>query len=533
MIQKLLLFLFLSVGWAVGFVSLPLFAQSGIHIQADNILYEEKGGRIEAWGKVLVSWQDVIVRSERVIFFLPELELVVPASVEVSLAGNRVRGKSFYYSFARCEGWVKEAELFYKVSERGELLFRGQAIRYAHGEWRGENLLFTGCHRVLPLYSVRAKEVIILPEERLVIKNLGFYIREQKILEIPVYSLSLRGGQGGFSPDFGYQKGKGYYLQTRYEYLLGEHLLFSAQVELASLRGFSFSTDLSFFFPSWEVRVFRDFSEGREDTVGGYVHFQRGVVSLWGIILENECVTVDGKTVIISRSPQYVLSLQKKEDEGFSWEIHWSEGYFREQDLALWREDLYLGVGWEGDFFGTTAFFWNTALESGNTIPRFGGSIWWRKMITPVLDLRLAYRFLRAEESPFSFDPEEENMVSLEFLWGQEEGTSLHARVEYNLQTAQWDEVVVGLSLGNQEFSLGAEGIYSFPEGQWTDRRYFVRKKIEDCVELEASFWEPEQGFFLSLNLVGLDVGKRRIKNLFEEEEEEFSLFGVERNDLR
>lgn len=532
MIQKLLLFIFLSVGGAVSFISLPLFAQSGIHIQADNILYEEKRGKIEAWGRVSVAWQDVVVQSERVIFFLPELELVVPTIVEASLAGNRIRGTSFYYSFAHREGWVKEAELFYKVSEGGELLFRGKTIRYAHGEWRGENLLFTGCHHTPPLYSVRAKEVIILPEERLVIKNLGFYIREQKVLEIPVYSLSLRGGRGGFSPNFGYQRGKGCYLQARYEYPLDEHLLFSAQAELASLSGLSGSTDLSLFFPFWEVRIFGDFFEERENTVGGYVHFQKGIVSLWGIILKNECVTVDGKTVLFSRSPQYVLSLQEKKDEGLTWEVHWSKGYFREQDLALWREDLYLGVEWESGFFGTTAFFWNTALESGSTIPRFGGSVWWRKVITPVLDVKLAYRFLSAEESPFSFDPETENVISLEFLWGQEWGTSLHARGEYNLQTAQWDEAVIGLSLGNQEFSLGAEGIYSFSEKQWTNKRYFLRKRIEDCVELEASFEEPDHSFFLSLNIVGLDAGKRKIKTLFEKEKE-FSLFGVERDDFR
>jgi hypothetical protein len=59
-----------------------------------------------------------------------------------------------------------------------------------------------------------------------------------------------------------------------------------------------------------------------------------------------------------------------------------------------------------------------------------------------------------------------------------------------------------------------------------------VRKKIEDCVEVEASFWEPDQSFFLSLNLVGLDVGKKKPETLFEEKQE-FSIFEMRRNELR
>ncbi|MGC8778545.1 MAG: hypothetical protein ACP5Q4_07680, partial [Candidatus Caldatribacteriaceae bacterium] len=209
-----------------------------------------------------------------------------------------------------------------------------------------------------------------------------------------------------------------------------------------------------------------------------------------------------------------------------------SDGPFREGDLVLWREDLYLGARWRNGPWGLGAFFWDTLLESGDTIPRLGGSVWWEKEVTPTLDFKLSYRFLDTEESPFSFDPGRENRLSLEFMWGEEKGSFLHARGEYDFETSRWDTVTVGLGLGNRAFSLGAEGIYSFSEGEWTDRRYFVRKRIEDCVEVEASFWEPEQSFFLSLNLIGLDAGKKKPKTLFEEKEE-FSLFEVKRNDLQ
>lgn len=126
-------FLLFLLGWLMGF-AWPLFAENGIQIKAENILYEEQEGRIEAWGKVLVSWQGVNVQTERLVFLLSELELFVPVPLEATLNGNRVEGSAFYYSFARKEGWVEEAELFYRVGEEGELLFRGQTMRYSRGE---------------------------------------------------------------------------------------------------------------------------------------------------------------------------------------------------------------------------------------------------------------------------------------------------------------------------------------------------------------------------------------------------------------
>ncbi|MEN3185129.1 MAG: hypothetical protein ABDK94_03325 [Atribacterota bacterium] len=522
------IFFLFFLGWFISF-TLPLFAEDGIRIRAENILYGEKEGKIEAWGKVMVSWQEISVQTERALFFLPELELVVPVPVEASLGANRVRGSAFYYSFKRKEGWVKEAELFYKLGEQGELLFRGQKIQYAQGKWRGEHVLLTGCHRAPPLYSIRVKEVVVLPQERLVMEGLDLYIRNQKILEIPRYSVSLQGGGGGFSPDFGYERDKGYYLWGRYEYPFGDHCLFLAQAELATRQGFSWGVDFLFTVFPWEARIFGDFYRDKDDTMGGYVRFRSGVFSFWGIVVRNEHVEVDGTTVTFSRFPQYVLSLEEKREEGFSWEAHWSSGCFQEKDLTLWREDLYLGAQWQSDSWGAQAFFWHTAFESGESIPRLGGSVWWEKEISPTLDLKLSYRFLDTEQSPFSFDPKKENLVALELIWGNEKESFLHARGEYNLEDAQWEKMTLGLGLGNEEFSVGAEGIYSFQDEAWTGKRYFVRKKIEDCVEVEASFWEPEQSFFLSLNLSGLDAGKKKSKTLFEEGEG-CAFFEVKRN---
>ena len=83
------------------------------------------------------------------------------------------------------------------------------------------------------------------------------------------------------------------------------------------------------------------------------------------------------------------------------------------------------------------------------------------------------------------------------------------------------------MGLGSEDFSLGVEGVYSFELLEWKEEKYFLRKKIEDCVAVEVSWWEPEGSLFLSLNLSGLDTGKKT-EGLFDQKKE-FSPFELDR----
>jgi len=116
----------------------------------------------------------------------------------------------------------------------------------------------------------------------------------------------------------------------------------------------------------------------------------------------------------------------------------------------------------------------------------------------------------------------------LDSCWGDYEESFLRLQGDYNLNEGNWEELTAGIGLGNEDFSLGVEGVYSFELGEWKEERYFVRKRIEDCITLEASWYEPEGSLFLSLNLSGLDTEKKA-EGLFDEEEE-FNPFELKRD---
>jgi len=517
--EKLFLFFFLFL-----FCPSSLLAQEGIKIKADLVLYDQEREEVSASGNVKVEWHDIQVTTREITFFISTQELWVPYSLEATFGDNQVQGEQFYYSLLRDEGWVKKAELIYKIEEEGKLYFRGDKIEYLKGEWTGNNLLLTGCEKEPPLYSLRAKEVVIYPQDRLVLEGLSLYLREKKIVELPLYSRVLGEGESTFSPALGYSRKEGWYIGSYYDYLVTKDLLLKSRLNISSVQGVELSLDLIASLPQGEGRIFWDIYPGAIDTQGGYVHFEKNNLSLWALSVSNERVGEN----FVSRSPQLIVSYGETPDEGFNWKSTFSWGYFEEDEFSTWRKDLYLNAGWKGKEGGLEFFFWNIDLAGGQIIPGWGGKIWWGKEISSEWNLNLSYQFSEAQgESPFSFDPQDQRIFSLDSCWGDYRESFLRLRGDYDLDEGSWKELTAGLGLGDESLSLGVEGVYSFGLEEWKEERYFVRKKIEDCITLEASWYEPEGSLFLSLNLSGLDTGKKT-ESLFDEKEE-FSPFELER----
>ena len=517
------LFLFFSF---VLFCSSSLFAQEEIKIQADLVLYDQDRDKVSASGNVRVEWRDIQITTQEITFFISSQELWVPYSLEAIWGGNLLRGDEFYYSLLQDEGWVKKAELIYEVGENGKLYFRGDEIDYLKGKWTGNNLSVTGCEKEPPLYSLRAKEVVIYPQDRLVLEGLSFYFKDKKILELPLYSRVLGKKEATFSPTLGYNRKVGWYLSGYYDYPFTESLFLKSQLIVSSLQGTELSMDVVTSLSQGEGRIFWDIWPDAVDTWGGYAHFEKNKLSLWALSVNNE--RVDDS--LVSRSPQLVISYGENPEEGFNWGSTFSWGYFEENGFSTWREDLYLNAGWKGKGGGLELFFWNIDFSGGKIIPSWGGKIWWEKEIFSRWNLNLSYQFSEAQgESPFSFDPEDQSIFSLDSCWGDYEKSFLRLRGDYDLEEGDWEELTAGIGLGNSNLSLGVEGVYSFGLGEWKEERYFVRKKIEDCITVEASWYEPDNSLFLSLNLSGLDTGNKA-ETLFDEEEE-FNPFELNREE--
>ncbi|MCX6090781.1 MAG: hypothetical protein NTX88_10520, partial [Candidatus Atribacteria bacterium] len=287
------------------------------------------------------------------------------------------------------------------------------------------------------------------------------------VLQLPAYSRLLKGDGTSFTPQIGYQREKGLFIEGNYEYLFSSNFFFQATLYYATLQKIHLSTDFVMEYPYLEARLFIDFWQDESSTIGGYVHYEKDNFSLWALGTENERFNDH----IFSRSPQFIISYQSNnEKEGFFVETDLSAGNFSNDTHTTWREDVYFSTGYEKKDFGGKLFYHSINNTSLNDATAWGGKVWAEKDFSPQLNVGISYEYVQ----------------------------------------------------------VNGEGIYSMKDQSWQEKRYFVRKKLEDCIDLEASYWESSQTFFLSVNLAGFDK-KNRIESLFDEQEE-FDLFELKRN---
>ncbi len=432
-------------------------------------------------------------------------------SFSASFGEAKIEGEALYFSFTRLEGWMERAKLSYVLRGRGELLFRGRRLSYLQGTWKGNDILCTGCRKDPPLVSLRAKEITVLPEGKVVIEGLALYVRDWKVLEIPWYTRTLGQGGGNLLPALGFSRQTGWYTGFRYEYALTPDTLFLARYILTTQKGQELKTDFVFESTNFKGQIFWDTRFSGDDAFGVAAKLRSDTISLLFLSIHNERID----SHMLSRSPQLVASFTEHLTENTELSGQLSYGYFVTEELSGLRYDARLLLSFAKENFEVKAFGWMTFFE-GEYFNRIGIEAFWEKDLSPSFWTRLSWRFVEGDSSPFFCDPQPESLLSFEFLWGKEEASFLHLRGRYDLKVQDFRDWTVGIGLGNEDFSFGVEGVYSWSEKSFTEQRYFLRKNIEDCINVEVSFLEPEESFFVAVNFLGFDK-PRRAESLFDE----------------
>jgi len=511
--------------WFVLMMVVSADAKEGIRINAETLLYDDEKGEVQATGNVNLSWNDITFHTYQLTFLFNTSEAFAPGAIQARFGNYQINAEKMYYNFQTRSGWFESAELVYEMGEGGKLYFRGTKIEYQKGKWKGSDLLLTGCPRTPPLYSIRAEEVVIYPQDRVLISGLGFYIKDKRIIQIPAYSRLLNKAGASFVPTIGYQRKKGLYIEGSYEYLFSENFFFQANLYYSTLQKSRLSSDFVIQYPYLEARAFIDLWQHEKNTLGGYVHYQKNGLSLWMLGIENERFNNDE---VISRLPQFIASYRTESKNGFFFETDLSTGKFTQGDISSWRNDAYVNLGVEKENYGGEVFYHTINLTSLNDAVAWGGKVWAQKEFSSNFSASIAYQYTQVNgETYFFFDPKDTSLFTFDFTYGDLDQTYIRLRSEYDLNTGGFDDIITGIGLGTKELSVGMESIYSIPDQSWEERRYYIRKQLEECIDVEASYWESDQTFFLSVNLAGLDQ-KKHIQSLFDDEEE-FDLFELNR----
>ncbi|MEI6157296.1 MAG: DUF3769 domain-containing protein, partial [Atribacterota bacterium] len=430
-----------------------------VRINAENLVYDDDKGEVSASVHVNLAWGNISIVTEELRYLINTSEIFVPGTVQATFGKYRVTGEKMYYNFSTRNGWFQSAELVYEMGDGEKLFFRGKKMEISKEKWQGSDILMTGCPHDPPLYSIRAREVVIYPQDRVLINGLSLYIKDKKVLQLPAYSRLLKGDGTSFTPQIGYQREKGLFIEGNYEYLFSSNFFFQATLYYATLQKIHLSTDFVMEYPYLEARLFIDFWQDESSTIGGYVHYEKDNFSLWALGTENERFNDH----IFSRSPQFIISYQSNnEKEGFFVETVLSAGNFSNDTHTTWREDVYFSTGYEKKDFGGKLFYHSINNASLNDATAWGGKVWAEKDFSPQLNVGISYEYVQVNgETYFFFDPQNTNALTLNLLYGNPDETFLRLRSNYDLSSGNFTDFTTGIGVGSNQLSVGMEGIYS------------------------------------------------------------------------
>ena len=201
---------------------------------AGEIIYDYRHGQILATGGVIFTSPDLLLECNQLLLF-PETGLI-EASGDVILTREHsvLTGTYLQYNYISKTGLIRNA-----ASEIEQVYFKSQEIKLITDQDYQLELVdaaFTKCIHPQPHYQVKANNIQIYPNDRIVAQNVEFYWRRVKLLTLPVYVMKYSEDEGLDNaiplPNIGYNTADGLYLDYNYAYeykgLAGE-VLFSVE----------------------------------------------------------------------------------------------------------------------------------------------------------------------------------------------------------------------------------------------------------------------------------------------------------------
>lgn len=191
-----------------------------IIVEADQIVYDQTQQRIDAAGNVRIRYRGVIIRADRATIDLAAQRLQATGNVVVTdERGQTLRGQTLTYDFQ-----ARRAELSPAATTVNGVNLRGERVVAEPSRILGTAATFTTCDPDQPAYRVTAREVEVVPGDRLIARQASLWLGSVRLFTLPQLTVSLRTAEATARsfPTGGYSPGEGFWVQYAWETPVGE-----------------------------------------------------------------------------------------------------------------------------------------------------------------------------------------------------------------------------------------------------------------------------------------------------------------------
>ena len=206
--------------------------QMPFRITSDEFLdYDEESNFIYGRSRTRIWYRDIYLEADRVIYDVRLNEVQAYGNIIMTQGDDKYKAESLWYNLDTGRGHAFGASgrrkgIFIHGDPRetdvpgAELLGHDENRRPREAIFRNSSM--SSCDFPVPHYRIRAKEILLYPQDRVFFRHATLYIREIPVFYMPAYTRSL---DESFPWTFrvGYSSRVGGYLRIAYDYKHAEY----------------------------------------------------------------------------------------------------------------------------------------------------------------------------------------------------------------------------------------------------------------------------------------------------------------------
>jgi LPS-assembly protein len=190
-----------------------------IVVNGDNVEYFQEKKMVVGSGNVSITYKDIILTCDKITVYLDTRESIAEGNVKVTQQGAYFTGERMNYNFETKKGTVLQgyvnAKPFYgKANEVNKIENKDQ--------FKLDEGYVTTCDLDKPHYRVRAKQIMVYLNDKVVARHIVTYLGNVPVLYWPYYVQPLTDKKSHITVIPGTRKEWGYYALTSYRYYLGD-----------------------------------------------------------------------------------------------------------------------------------------------------------------------------------------------------------------------------------------------------------------------------------------------------------------------
>ncbi len=232
-----------------------------VSIKGDNVEYFDTLGKVVATGNVEAVYQDSKLTCDRATIYMQTKDAYLEGRVRLIQPDGLLKGEEIVYNFETRKGTILEAE-----GEAGEWRSKGDraekisAESYLH---RGGYL--TSCDFEEPHTRMRAREVRVFLDDKVVLKKVVMQIGSVPVMYLPSYTHLLDDKRPRVTIIPGKDKQWGLFLLTSWRVYLNENLQGRFHVDFREQMDLATGFDLNYRLPVGGRGLFRNYYTHQRD----------------------------------------------------------------------------------------------------------------------------------------------------------------------------------------------------------------------------------------------------------------------------